>query len=309
MSTEIKTLNFKSTSGLWDINAKCYASENPVGIVQITHGMAEHIERYDKFAKYLSDNGYAVYLHDHIGHGASVENDEKLGYFGEENGQKVFVDDVHELNKIAHSEFPDLPVVLFGHSMGSFVARSYCTKYPDTISAAIFCGTAGPNPAAKIGELIASAIAKAKGSFYRSKFIDKMAFGTYCKKIQNPKTTYDWLTRDATIVDEYIADPYCGFLFTAKGYRDMFRLLQEVSAKDWYAKIPANLPLFLIAGEEDPVGAYGKGVMTVVDELKATGHQVDSKIYPDCRHEILNEINYKKVFADTLDWIKSVTDA
>ena len=304
MSVSINEYSFRSSSGLWDIHGKSYEPSTPVGIVQITHGMAEHIERYADFANFLAENGYAVFLHDHIGHGKSCENDSFLGYFGEEGGEKAFVDDVKAMNGIARSKYPDLPIVLFGHSMGSFVARSYSAKYPSTIDAAIICGTSGPNPGAAMGEMIANLIAKRKGSMYRSKFINNLAFGSYCKKIPDKRTDFDWLTKDEKIVDKYIADKYCGYLFTAKGYRDMFRILQEVSAKDWYTKVPTTLPLFFIAGEDDPVGSYGKGVKTVTANLAKTGHNVETKLYPGDRHEILNELDREKVYADILEWIK-----
>lgn len=305
MSVTINEYSFPSASGLWDIRAKSYEPSTAVGVVQITHGMAEHIGRYEEFALYLADNGLAVFLHDHIGHGKSCENDSLLGFFGEENGEKAFVDDVKKLNGIARSKYPDLPVILFGHSMGSFVARSYCAKYPDSIDGAVICGTSGPNPGAAAGEMIANLIAKRKGSMYRSPFINNLAFGSYCKKIENKRTDFDWLTKDAAVVDKYIADPYCGYLFTAKGYRDMFRLLQEVSSKEWYEKVPVGLPMFFIAGGDDPVGTYGKGVKTVVATLAKTGHRnVDMKLYPGDRHEILNETDKETVYADVLAWIK-----
>ena len=305
MAVSVNDFSFRSSSGLWDIHARSYEPNSPIGVFQITHGMAEHIDRYDDFARFLAGNGYAVFIHDDIGHGKSVKSDDMLGFFGEENGDKTLVEDVKLLTGIARTKYPDLPVILFGHSMGSFVARSYCSKYASSIDGAIICGTSGPNPGAKFGEIIANFIAKRKGSMYRSPFINSLAFGSYNNKIENKRTDFDWLTRDDAIVDKYIADKYCGFLFTAKGYRDMFRILQAVSADSWYDAVPKSLPMFFIAGDSDPVGSYGKGVKTVTTKLGATGHsKVECKLYPGCRHEILNELCRQDVYEDILAWVK-----
>lgn len=295
-----------SATGLGELFVKSFEPENPIGIIHISHGMAEHCERYNDFAQFLAENGYAVFIHDHMGHGKSVQNDELLGFFGEENGPAALVEDVKSVVETAKSKFPNLPTFVFGHSMGSFVVRSFCAKYASLVDAAVVCGTSGKNPGAAIGAKIAEMIAGKKGSMYRSTFIDKLAFGSYNKKIQNQRTNFDWLTRDEKIVDAYIADKYCGYLFTAKAYRDLFRLLDSVNTQEWYAKIPACFPLYFIAGEADPVGAYGKGVQSVVDKLRSTGHSaVDIKLYAEDRHEILNELDKETVFADVLKWLNS----
>ena len=276
---------------------------NAKAIFQIAHGMAEHIERYDEFCSFLASNGYAVFIHDHAGHGKSAPNDDELGFFGEENGWKTLVEDCRSVNQFALNEFPGRPVIFFGHSMGSFIARAYTRLYSANLSGVIYCGTSGANPAAGVAIGLADAIARSKGSHYRSEFINTLAFGAYNKKIKPARTDFDWLTKDKDIVDKYVADPYCGFLFTACGYRDLFSVLKSVSGKQWYQVIPKRLPVFLIAGECDPVGEYGKGVRQVYRDLKKTGHtDVSIKLYAGDRHEILNELDRQTVMEDIVKW-------
>lgn len=303
-----KEYTFSSSSGLSDIHALSYAPDNGdvKAIIQISHGMAEHKERYEDFAGFLTSKGFAVFINDHLGHGQSVADESELGYFGEKDGFRDIVSDLKSLTDIAKAEYPDVPFFIFGHSMGSFLARSYCEKYSAHIDGAIFCGTSGTNPGAGIGAMLSSFIAKKKGSHYRSEFIDTLAFGNYNKRFEG-RTKYDWLTRDETVVDKYIDDPLCGFLFTAAGYRDLFTLLKSVSVKAWYDSLPYSLPILLISGALDPVGDYSKGVAQVYKDLKDTGHKdVTLKLYDNSRHEILNEISKEVVYADVADWVKNV---
>lgn len=301
-----KEYSVPSKSGVANVFARCIMPANGAkAIFQIAHGMAEHSERYEEFAAYLCSKGFAVLVDDHVGHGKSVNSDDDLGYFGETEGWDSFVEDERSLTELIKTELPGLPIVFFGHSMGSFIAREYIRRYgnDERIKAAIFCGTSGKNPASSIAITLAGAIAKAKGSRHRSKFIDKIAFGTYNKKIPDAKTDFDWLTRDSAIVDKYIADKYCGFLFTATGYRDLFTILDRVSGKDWYNEISKNIPILLTSGEEDPVGLYGKGVKQVYNDLKLSDKKdVTLKLYPEMRHEILNEINREQVYEDIAAW-------
>ena len=303
-------ITFKSVSGLADIHALSFIPEDRGSVrfvIQIAHGMAEHKERYIKFAEKLCDNGFAVFINDHIGHGESVSDESELGYFGARDGWKSFIGDCKRLMEFAKAEFPGVPYIFFGHSMGSFISRSFSAKYASELKGAIFCGTAGPNPAAGIGAAVASLIGKFKGSHHRSKFIDNLAFGAYNKRFEG-RTSFDWLTRDNDEVDKYIADDLCGFLFTAFGYRDMFNLLSSVSTADWFSSYPKDLPVLMISGSEDPVGDYSKGVNTVFDKLKAAGKDnVTLHLYDGARHEILNESAcFEKVCADIIDWANSL---
>ncbi len=307
MATNVKEYSFKSTSGLADIYAKSYApAEGEIkGVIQIAHGMAEHHERYEWFAGLLCDAGYAVFINDHLGHGKSVTSDSELGFFGDRDGYLFLVDDMHLLTGIAKKEYPGKPFILFGHSMGSFLARLYTEMYGKELTAAVYCGTAGSNPAADMGVALINVIEKAKGNHFRSSFINNIAFGTYNKRTEQ-RTPFDWLSRDNAVVDKYIADKYCGFLFTTAGYRDLMKLLKAVNRSDWYTAVPADLPIYLIAGAEDPVGAYGKGVTEVYNTLLDSLHtDVTIKLYPGDRHEIHNELDKETVVADLIAWIDS----
>ncbi|MBR5437658.1 MAG: lysophospholipase [Clostridia bacterium] len=300
---------FPSVSALADIHAASYLPESGEikAVIQVAHGMAEHLERYEKFATVLCDNGYALYINDHLGHGLSVKNKDELGYFGEKDGWKVFVEDCYKLTEIIKKENPGKPLVFFGHSMGSFVARAYSTKYADEIAGAVYCGTAGPNPAAGAGILLTKAIAKIKGTHHRSKLIDKVGFGTYNSKFEG-RTAFDWLSRDNEEVDKYIADELCGYLFTAYGYRDLFSLLGYVSSAEWFSGLSKELPVLMIAGAMDPVGEYGKGIDKVHKALCDAGKTNVKKIlYPDARHEILNEkACFDTVCNDVISWIEGI---
>lgn len=299
-----KEFKFKSSSGLCDIFAQSFvpADKNVKAVIQISHGMTEHSDRYIPFAEKLCENGYAVFTNDHLGHGRSVKDDSMLGFFGSEKGYMNIVNDCKKLTDIAKEQYPDVPHFFFGHSMGSFIARCYTKYYGSGIDAAVYCGTSGPNPGASVGIAIANLIIKTKGEMHRSSFINSVAFGTYNKKTEK-KTEFDWLTKDEGIIKEYIADKYCGFVFTAAGFRDLFSVLNEVNAKDWYLSLRKELPVLLIAGEDDPVGSYGKGVTAVYDGLLKTGHtNATLKLYPNDRHEILNETDKDDVMNFLVSW-------
>lgn len=301
-----KEYSFPSKSAVADIFARCWYPENEVkAIFQISHGMAEHGERYEDFAKHLCKKGFAVAIEDHVGHGKSINSDNDLGYFGESMGWDTFVEDERTLTDLLKKEFAEAPIVFFGHSMGSFVAREYIRRYDndERIKAAIFCGTSGKNPASGIAITLAGMIAKSKGSKHRSEFINKIAFGSYNNKIKNVNTPFDWLSTDENQVSKYNADKYCGFLFTAAGYKDLFSILHLVSQKQWYNDMVKDLPILLTAGEDDPVGTYGKGVKQVYNNLKQAGvKDITLKLYPAMRHEILNETENRIVYEDIAAW-------
>lgn len=305
-----KEYSVHSVSGLGDVYIRVWCPDEGVkALFQITHGMAEHGERYEDFARFLCEKGFAVVVNDHIGHGKSVKNDDDLGYFGENDGWNALVEDERNITALMEKEFPDVPLIYFGHSMGSFIAREYIRRYAKIdprIKGAIICGTGGRNPAVGVAITLAGTIAKTKGSKFRSELINKLAFGTYNKQIPAPATPFDWLSTDKDQVAKYIADKYCGFLFTAAGYRDLFTLLKVISQPGWYDSISTTLPILLTAGGDDPVGGYGKGVREVYNGLKERGvYDVTLKIYPGMRHEILNEVENRKVYEDMAEWALS----
>ena len=306
MTSNKTEFTFRSSSDLSDIFAFKYTpadNTKPKAVIQLAHGMAEHHERYEDFIAYLTSEGYAVYINDHLGHGKSVSNENELGYFGQNKGYLNLVEDMKKLTEIAKNDYPDLPFILFGHSMGSMLSRLYSEKYGTTLTGAIYCGTTGANPAAYAGIAIINTITKFKGDHHRSNFVNNLAFGTYNNKTAK-RTSFDWLTTDDSIVDKYIADPLCGFLFTTNGYKDLLTLMLEISRKDWFTSIPVNLPVYLIAGDSDPVGAYGKGPRYIYKHLLLSGADADLKLYEGARHELFNESCREEAFADILKFLE-----
>jgi alpha-beta hydrolase superfamily lysophospholipase len=300
-----KEYSFPSASGLCDIFVQSAA---PIdygsikGIVQISHGMAEYSNRYSRFALELCKAGYAVFISDHVGHGASVEDREKLGYFGE-NGEETFVDDLKVVSDIAKGEYPDLPFFMIGHGMGSLIARKYTAKFGYFLDGVVYTGTSGENPMLGIGIYLAKTLEKQNGPMYRSDILDTMAFGSYNKRTKK-RTECDWVSRDEAEVDKFISDELCGYQYTVSGMRALFMTLKEVSSRRWYNSVPLSMPIFLLSGAMDPVGDYGRGVQEVFRTLKKTGHKnVTMKIYADARHEIFNEINRDEVHTDIIEWL------
>lgn len=276
----------------------------PKAVVQILHGIAEFVERYDDFANFLTQHGFLVVAEDHMGHGQSINGGGIQGYF--HGGWFTAVGDSLQLMADIKAEYPHLPYILFGHSMGSFMARTILCKYPQCgLSAAVICGT-GWQPAFALPALIKvmDGICK-KNETKPSESLQKLIFGSYNHKVEHPRTEYDWLTRDAKIVDEYIAHPLCGFTASAGLLRDMIKGIHFIEQKENLKNMNKQLPVFFIAGGDDPVGSYGKGVYTAAEEFKKAGMEdVSIRIYPMGRHEILNEINRKDVYQDVLRWIE-----
>ena len=300
--------SFVSATGVGEIRAKSFRPEGKAEktVLVIHHGMAEHMGRYEAFIRFLTERGITVYMHDMASHGSSGTTPEEAGWFGEKDGWKGLVKDFRTMVLRAEKENPDSQLIVMGHSMGSFICRMYTALYPeDGFQGAIYMGTGGPNPAAGAGLAMASVIGGLKGKKHKSKMLAKTAFGTYGKRCEG-RTEYDWLSRDQEIVDKYIADPWCGYPFTVRGMYDLIRLNRDSNSADWYRKVPKGLRILLISGEEDPVGSYGKGVRTVEQKLKETGHtHVTLLLYPECRHEVLNETNKQQVMEELLDWIKT----
>lgn len=292
---------------------KWLPNSNIKAIIQIAHGMSEYIDRYDNFAKYLASNGYIVCGNDHLGHGQSVISKDKYGYFGKNNGWQNLVDDMHKLSTLIKKdkkEYKGLPYILIGHSMGSLLARQFCTLYSDELLMAILMGTNGGNPLIDFGIKLCEKKIAQEGILVRADDINKIAFGRYNKKAYPRHSDYDWLSRDTNEVDKFVNDPLCGITFTYGGFLDLFKLVKEVSGKKWAAKIPLELPMYFLSGNMDPVGNYSHGVVKVVDWLTSTNHKnVSIKFYEDARHELLNEINREEVYKDILKIIDKVVKA
>ena len=279
----------------------------PRAVVQIVHGIAEYAPRYAHFAEFLNSQGYLVVAHDHMGHGESISEEAPQGYFS--GGWFAAVDDAYQLYLDTRKQYPGIPYVMFGHSMGSFIVRSMLYRYPDSgIDAAVICGTGWMNSVVlQGGRLTADLICRKNGEKNSSPVLQKLMFGGYTSRIENVRTGNDWLSRDEAVVDAYNADPLCGFPAAAGLVRDMMEGIISNQRPKNLALMRKDLPVFFIAGGDDPVGDYGKGVEQSAQEFRKAGMvRVSEKVYPGCRHEILNELNKEEVYNDVANWIKSV---
>lgn len=301
-------IKLPSTDKVNNIHVYIWEPENkPEAILQISHGMKEHIMRYEEFAKFLSSKGILVIGNDHLGHGNTVKDEADFGFFGSERSKTV-VDDLHEVTLYAKSKFgADIPYFLLGHSMGSFMARRYLMTYGNELSGAIISGTGSqPGLLLACGRMIANITGLVKGDRYIPTLIKNMAFGTYLNHIDNPRTESDWLCKDEKIVDKYNNDKFCTFEFTVDGYKTLFESIAFIQNKNNINKIPKSLPIIFISGSEDPVGEYGKGVKRAYEDIKGSGvKDVESILYEGGRHEMLNEIEREDVYNDIYCWISN----
>ena len=273
------------------------------GIVQLVHGMQEHIERYDEFAKEIAKNGYIVVGHDHLGHGKTATNKEDFGYFTKENGWEHLAQDVHILQKEISRKYPKLPYIIFGHSMGSLVVRTYLTKYNDNLTGVILSGTSGQKAGLITGQILTKVIMLVRGERYRSPLLEYLITGSFNKKFKPNRTKADWTTRDEEVVDKYQKDPLCGFNFTTNGYINLLKGSYYLSKQKNINKT-AKVPILLISGDKDPVGGMGKGVIRVENMLKKAGLQdVTIRLFKDARHELTNEINKDEVYYVIFNWL------
>ncbi len=304
MSFEIKQLEVKSTDNIHTLRGKIFIPTGEIkGLFQIVHGMTEYTDRYDHLFSFLAENGYVAFGYDHLGHGKTAENDGELGFIAHQDGWKYLVNDVVTFTKAVKIIYPNLPVILMGHSMGSFICRLTAESYSSEYDKFIFCGTAGSNPAAPVGKLLISIIKTFKGEKHISNLIQNMAFGSYNKGFEG-LSQYDWLTTDREVIAKYEKDRLCTFRFTLSAMYDLMTLLQNANRSGWFKNIPTDKPIFLIAGDKDPVGNYGKGVTEVYQKLIKNGKNAKIKLYPDCRHEIHNDICKDEMFEDILEFIK-----
>ena len=286
------------------------AVEKPRGVVQVVHGMAEHLGRYGDFARFLACHGYVVCGHDHINHAGSSQRD-RWGKLPLKTGKETMIKDVGRMRGIIHDKVPEgTPHFLFGHSMGSFVVRAYIAREGKGLAGAIICGTGHIPPAtSSMGILACKVIAALKGEDTISPMIEGMGVGAYSKAIKNARTPVDWLSYNEDNVNTYIADDASGFSFSVGGYASLMGLTREVCDPACCVRVPPELPLLYIAGDADPVGSNGEGVRTAAKMAKEAGsREVTCTIYPNMRHEILNETEHQKVYDDVLAWIEAHVD-
>lgn len=297
---------FHSSDGRTDIHVLLWVPEGKVrGVLQIAHGMDEFIERYDRFANALTERGYVVCGNDHLGHGRSVTDDDQLGFFREKDGNGAIIADMRKLHRIMKSRYKDVPYYLLGHSMGSFFARQYIETYGKDLSGVIIMGTGSqPQSTVRFGKMLCRMFGMTRGWHYRSTLLNNIALGSYNKEFEPARTPYDWLTRDEEIVDAYADNPLNTFCFTVNGYYSMFTAIGKAQDKKLMARIPKDLPVLIVSGERDPVGNFTKGVKQTAESLKKAGlNEVQLHFFADDRHEILNELDYAKVYEYIIDWL------
>lgn len=280
--------------------------EEPEAVLQIFHGMAEHAERYNRLARFLNSKGIIVIGNDHRGHGKTAQHNGKIGVIGK-NGFYKIVEDEYMLTKQIKQQYDGIPVFILGHSFGSFVGQEYITRYGSEIAGIILSGTAAQVGAeVRLGKYLASIKARLTGEEKPARLIEILSFGTYNKRIVKPKTLFDWLSRDEAEVRKYIDDEYCGFTCSAGFYYYFLDAMLNLYKESKLGGIPKNLPVYILAGREDPVGGYGKKTEKLYDILRDLGlADLNMKLYKEARHEILNDINRQEVSEDILVWIKS----
>ena len=307
---ESSDFTFRTADGA-DLHVRSWAVDEPKAIVQVLHGMAEHGARYARLAGELARAGYTTYAHDHRGHGRSIPEGSPPGHIADDDSWNLMVADAHAVNREIAGRHPGVPVIVLGHSMGSFVLQQLLFEHPDDMVAAAISGSNGKPPAiAALGKLLARIERARLGRRQPSPIIQNLTFGGYNKPFAPARTEFDWLSRDPDEVDVYIDDPMCGFAVSTQTWFDMLNALGRIADPVNVAKVPKDLPLYLFAGDQDPVGENGKGMRNLHDAYRRAGvRDVRLVLYPGGRHEMLNETNREQVMADFIAWCDEVVAA
>ncbi len=305
-----------SCDGVSNLHLKIWSPVGvaPRGIVQLVHGMAEHIDRYHDFAQFLAKQGFVAVGHDHIGHGKSVESPDALGVMPLVGGAQVLVADAHNVRRVVQPCYEGIPYFMFGHSMGSFVVRCYLaccsalsdnTELDSNLAGAIICGTGNqPLALSNLGNGIARVLGAVEGAEYKSVLLENLIIGSFSLPFAQEASKNAWISSDPAVVAAYDADPLSGVMFSAGGFATLTSLSAQATLPKTY-DISPDLPLLFIAGKNDSVGGFGKGVVQVADRYRKQGsHEVEVRIYPGMRHEVLNEPGNYRVYNDVLDWLK-----
>lgn len=274
------------------------------GIFQLVHGMCEYKERYLPFMKYLARHGYVCVIHDHRGHGASVKSRDDLGYFYGGGAQAV-VEDIHQITQMARERYPNLPLILFGHSMGSLAVRAFLRKYDSLIDLLIVCGSPSRNRAVIFGQMIAKIQKMIFGGLHRSRLLEALTFGGFAARFPKEPHSGSWICTDQLVVREYENSDLCGFTFTVDGYQALFQLMEETYSRSGWQCTQPDLPILFVGGAEDPCIGNARRFAAALNHLRSQGYQnVRGKLYPGLRHEILNEPCREKIYRDLAGYIR-----
>ncbi|WP_144511256.1 alpha/beta hydrolase [Bacillus sp. FJAT-22090] len=284
---------------------KYIPEQTPIAHVHLLHGMAEHIDRYEEFAQFLVDHGFIVSGHDHRGHGKTAEKNGLLGFWSENDGFERVTEDVREVLVQVREDMEEIPLILFGHSMGSFIARRYMQKYSESLSKVVICGTTfSPGVMGNIGTIIGKIASNLQTPKTESNLLNKLSFGGFNKKIKDAQTDFDWLSSDEDEVKKYIEDPLCGFIPSNQFYIDLFSGLKLIHKEEEINKVRKDLPVLIISGLQDPVGKDGKDIFKVAKSFSDAGmNNVTVQLIENARHEILNEVNKMQTYQYIVNWM------
>lgn len=308
MDFDVTEISLPSADGKHMLHGEIYVPREGAvrGVIQLAHGMADHVGRYRELAAYVTARGYVFAGHCHLGHGKSAASPDELGFFADRNGAELLIEDMHAMNRLLRERFSDAPIAVFGHSMGSFIARLYAVKYPDDIAAVIIHGSGGAGMRIPLGRAIIGIMILIKGKKHKSDFIRSL-----CASVNNSPFSEEsvnaWLTRDALRAAEKSEDRFGSFTFTLSAYGDVLKLVGRSNSRSWFKKYPRTLPTLIVSGSEDAVGNFGKGVRKIYGRLLKSGHSaLTLKIYDGARHELFNETNREDFFAYIADWLGGV---
>ena len=306
MNYTVKEFTTASTDNIHTLKGKIYLPQGEIkGHFHIVHGMTEYIDRYEWFMQKIAQVGYLCYGFDNLGHGYTANSDSELGFIASNDGYKLLVEDVIKFHNAVNEEYKSDNYILMGHSMGSFIVRLAAEKYGDIIKKLIVCGTGGPMAIAPVGLALVMLIKKIYGEKHCSAFLDKLIFGAYNIGFEGI-SKYDWLTKDRAIIEKYAKDKFCTFKFTASALEDLLKLTILSNRERWFTNLRKDLPMLLVSGDKDPVGNKGRGVKKVFKKLLASEiKDVNMYLYPDCRHEILNDSCKTEVFSDIIEFINN----
>lgn len=299
---------FPSKDGNTEIHTMMWKPDGEIrAILQICHGMMEYIERYDEFARFMCCRGYLIVGNDHLGHGKSVQSKSEYGFFSEKYGNACVLGDMHTLRLKITKKYPNVPYFMLGHSMGSSLLRQYIQMYGNGLSGVVVMGAVADHRKAQLvlGKRICRTMAAFRGWHYRSRFVDRLAIGSYNRKFKPARTKADWITSDQQQLESYVSDPLCSFTFTVNAYHSMFSGMINMQRKESVYMIPKTLPILFVSGAEDPVGNFGKGVRKIYEKYRAAGiRDVSLRLYQGDRHEILNETDRQEVYEELLQWFE-----